>query len=222
MMSVAVSGLLFAVLTGTLNASCGFAKYGSVVSGHIATQAEKRPAEEALLNFRIEEVVEGVSLSSCAVGQKADRDQRLLDPQLPPSDKWSNVDPATSDQCQETDLRQQGKGIPISIKHEKRSESLKTPSQSLRHASLLLHRAASAIENNNVLAVQLIRGVISILKHQVIPSLLDEQHSVLLPTGSLTGLAEQEMDCKEPITPAGESPLRRELSSSNERGEGRF
>ncbi len=96
-------------------------------------------------------------------------------------------------------LHRHGQTTPISIRKEDRSGSMETPSQSLKHASILLHKAANAIEKDNVLAVQLIRQVVSILKHQVIPSLID-QNSTLLPISSLSGLAEQEID--------GEGPMR--------------
>jgi hypothetical protein len=80
---------------------------------------------------------------------------------------------------------------------------METPSQSLKHASILLHKAANAIEKDNVLAVQLIRQVVSILKHQVIPSLID-QNSTLLPISSLSGLDEQEIDGEGPMRPMRE------------------
>jgi hypothetical protein len=73
--------------------------------------------------------------------------------------------------------------VPINIKDEKRAESSGTPSQSLRYASILLSRAADALETNEILAVQLIRQVISILKHHVIPSLV-EPDAALVPIDS--------------------------------------
>jgi hypothetical protein len=46
-----------------------------------------------------------------------------------------------------------------------------TPRQSLRNAATLLRSAADILDRNELRAVQLIRQVIAILKHQVIPSL---------------------------------------------------
>jgi len=48
---------------------------------------------------------------------------------------------------------------------------LRTPRQSLKHAATLLRNAADVLDKNELLAVQLIRQVIAILKHHVIPSL---------------------------------------------------
>lgn len=101
-------------------------------------------------------------------------------------------------------LHQRSQAVPINIKKEKRAESFKTPSQSLMHASILLRRSAHALEMNEVLAVQLLRQVISILKHQVIPSLL-APNSALVPIGLLFELAEQEIDGEEPMSPASET-----------------
>ncbi|MCS6305527.1 MAG: hypothetical protein H8K07_17945 [Nitrospira sp.] len=74
----------------------------------------------------------------------------------------------------------QGQAVPINIKDEKRAELSNTPSQSLRYASILLRKAADVLETNEVLAVQFIRQVISILKYRVIPSLV-ESNEVLVP-----------------------------------------
>ncbi|OQW30046.1 MAG: hypothetical protein A4E19_10830 [Nitrospira sp. SG-bin1] len=91
----------------------------------------------------------------------------------------------------------------VNIKKDNRPSSTETPSQSLKYASLLLHRASNAVEKDNALAVQLIRQAVSILKYQVIPSLAN-QHSTLLPIGSLSGLAEQEIDGEGPMRPMRE------------------
>lgn len=93
---------------------------------------------------------------------------------------------------------QQGQAARINAKTEQRSESIETPSQSLRRASILLHRAANTLESSEATAVQLIRQVIAILKHQVIPSLLD-QHAVWVPIGSLSGLGGQGNDDEKAI-----------------------
>jgi hypothetical protein len=101
-------------------------------------------------------------------------------------------------------LHQRSQAFPINIKKEKRAVSVETPSQSLKHASILLRRSAHALETNEVLAVQLIRQVISILKHQVIPSLLTPNSS-LVPIGLLFDLTEQGMDGEKPMSPASET-----------------
>lgn len=62
--------------------------------------------------------------------------------------------------------------VGITSKQGKEAESLETPSQSLKRASLLLSRAATTLEDDEAMTVQLIRQVISILKDQVIPPLL--------------------------------------------------
>lgn len=80
-------------------------------------------------------------------------------------------------------LYRQASAVLINIKDEKRAESSGTPSQSLRYASILLSRAADVLETNEILAVQLIRQVISILKHHVIPSLV-EPDAALVPIDS--------------------------------------
>lgn len=69
--------------------------------------------------------------------------------------------------------RRQGHVVPIYIKDGKRAESPETPSRSLKHAAALLGKAADVVETNDIAAVQLIRQVISILKYQVIPSLIE-------------------------------------------------
>lgn len=109
-------------------------------------------------------------------------------------------------------------GLPIlnSTKRNNRADSMERPSRSLKHASILLHRAADAIEKDNVQAVQLIRQVISILKHHVIPELLDH-NSTLVPINSRSGVAELGMDREESMSHAGQSLFRHE-SSARTRG----
>lgn len=111
----------------------------------------------------------------------------------------------------------QGLPTPNSTKKHNRAESMETPSLSLKQASILLHRAANAIEKDDVLTVQLIRQVIAILKHHVIPSLLD-RHSTLVPITWLSGLPEQGIDHEESVSHAGQSLFQQESSVSNERG----
>lgn len=113
--------------------------------------------------------------------------------------------------------RLQGLPIPNSTKKHNRDDAMETPSHWLKQASILLHRAANAIEKDDALAVQLIRQVIAILKHHVIPSLLD-RHSTLVPIGWFSGLMEEGMDREESMTQAGQSLFRHESSVSNERG----
>ena len=111
----------------------------------------------------------------------------------------------------------QGLPTPNSTKKHNRAESMETPSHSLKQASILLHRAANAIEKDDVLTVQLIRQVIAILKHHVIPSLLD-RHSTLVPITWLSGLPEQGIDHEESMSHAGQSLFQQESSVSKERG----
>ncbi len=85
------------------------------------------------------------------------------------------------------------------------------------HPSILLHRAANAIEKDNILAVQLIREVISILRHQVIPALLDH-NSILVPIRSLLQGPGQGMDHEEFMRHLSQSLVQQESSPSTERG----
>lgn len=117
----------------------------------------------------------------------------------------------------DTAPRLQGLLIPNSTRRDNRADSTETPSHSLKHASILLHRAANAIEKDDALAVQLIRQVITILKHHVIPSLLD-RHSTLVPITWLSSLPEQEIDYEESISHTGQSLFQQEPSVSKERG----
>jgi hypothetical protein len=104
-MSISISGYLFIVMNGIFDASGVFAaygSYGSIVNARVVNQTGEISIEEALLNFRIEEIV-GTSPSSCAAERKLEREQRLLDPQLSASGKRSNADPASSVICKETE-----------------------------------------------------------------------------------------------------------------------
>lgn len=96
--------VLWVVLLGMLNVSVAVAKsgaYGPIVPQRVWTRAEKRPVEEALLNFKIETAVDGIVPKVCGTHLKLDRDRRLLDPQLPISDKRNNFDPLNSMTCTE-------------------------------------------------------------------------------------------------------------------------
>lgn len=98
------NGVLWVVLPGMLNASVAVAKYGAygpIVPQRVLTRAEKRPVEEALLNFNIEAVVDGVVPKGCGPDLKLNRDRRLLDPQLPTPNRRNNFDPLNSMSCTE-------------------------------------------------------------------------------------------------------------------------
>ncbi|MBX3349491.1 MAG: hypothetical protein KF747_12165 [Nitrospira sp.] len=77
------NGLLCVVPMGMLHTSITVAKsgtYGPIVSPRAWIRAEKRPAEEALLNFKIEAAVDGIVPKRCGADLKLDKDRRLLDP----------------------------------------------------------------------------------------------------------------------------------------------
>ncbi len=100
------NGVLWVVLLGMLNASVAVAKsgvYGPIMPQRVWTRAEKRPVEEALLNFKIEAAVDAIVPKVCGADLKLDRDRRLLDPQLPTSEKWNNLDPPTFIVCTEAE-----------------------------------------------------------------------------------------------------------------------
>lgn len=141
------------------------------------------------------------------------------------TDREASTDPAMSivilTAQGDSVIQQHDRAIPISTKKEERSDSRETPSHSLKHASILLHRAANVIEKDDALAVQLIRQVIAILKHQVIPSLLDH-HSSLVPIHSLSEVAERRMGHEEPISASGQSLLGEESSILFNRGKAQF
>ncbi len=117
----------------------------------------------------------------------------------------------------DTAPRLQGLPIPNSTRRDNRADSTETPSRSLKHASILLHRAANAIDKDHVLAVQLIREVISILRYQVIPALLDH-NSTLVPIRSLPRVLEQGMNRGESMSHASQSLCQHESSLSDEKG----
>lgn len=101
------NGVLWVVLMGMLNASVAVAKYGTygpIAPQRVWTRAEKRPVEEALLNFRIEAAVDGVIPKKCGTDLKLDRDRRLLDPQLRTSNKRKNSDRLDSMTCAEIEF----------------------------------------------------------------------------------------------------------------------
>lgn len=100
------NGVFCVVLVGILNVSIAVAAYGTygpIMNQRVGIRTEKRPVEEALLNFSIEEVSGGGLRSACASDRSADRDQRLLDPQLPASDKRKHWDPANFMNCTENE-----------------------------------------------------------------------------------------------------------------------
>lgn len=69
------------------------------------------------------------------------------------------------------DLRRRGAGLRPDLEPVGLAEVLHTPHQSLKRASTLLRRAADVLDENESLAVHLIRQVIALLKYHVIPSL---------------------------------------------------
>ena len=99
------NGGLWVVLLGMLNVSIAVATYGAcrrIVSQRVGIGTEKRPVEEALLNFSMEEVGWSTERTGCAVGKNEDRAQRLLDPQLPAFDKRNHWGSAISRTVRET------------------------------------------------------------------------------------------------------------------------
>ncbi len=104
--SMLVNAVLLVASMGILNTSVAVAKsgtYGPIVSQRTWIRAEKRPVEEALLNFKIEAAVDGMLPAGCHTDLTLGRDRRLLDPQLPASDKRKNLDPPTFIVCAETE-----------------------------------------------------------------------------------------------------------------------
>ena len=100
------NGVLWIVLLGMLNASVAVAKsgvYGPIMTQRVWTRAEKRPVEEALLNFKIEAAVDAIVPKVCGADMELDRDRRLLDPQLPTSDTQNNLDAPTFIVCTEAE-----------------------------------------------------------------------------------------------------------------------
>ena len=93
------NGVLWVVLLGMLNVPMAVAEYGAygqIVSQRVGIGIEKRPVEEALLNFSMEEVGRSTERAGCAVGKNEDRAQRLLDLQLPAFDKRNHWGSAIS------------------------------------------------------------------------------------------------------------------------------
>lgn len=100
------NGLLWVVLLITLNASVAVAKYGTygpIVPQRSLARAEKRPVEEALLNFRIEAAVDGTAPKGCGADLKLDRDRGLLDPQLPSANRQRQRNSQNFMTCTEVD-----------------------------------------------------------------------------------------------------------------------
>jgi hypothetical protein len=95
---------MLVMLMGTLNTSVAVAKsgaYGPLLPQRAWAQAERMPVEEALLNFKIEAPVDGMVPKGCGAHLKPERDRRLLDPQLPTTNKQNNLDPSNSMRCTE-------------------------------------------------------------------------------------------------------------------------
>lgn len=105
MMSIAVGGVLFVLMTGFLGASGAVAAYEPIANLRVVHRAKRISAEEALLTFRIVEAVGRGSRLGCLVNQNLERDQRLLDPQLAASDKSryaNSVGPAACKEIKST------------------------------------------------------------------------------------------------------------------------
>ncbi len=101
------NGVLGVVLVGMFNAAIAVAAYGTyglIVSQRVGIRTEKRPVEEALLNFSIEAVGGSTEQAGCAADENADRDQRLLDPQLPASDTRSHWGSVMFTDCADNEL----------------------------------------------------------------------------------------------------------------------
>lgn len=106
--AVVGNGVLCVVLMGMLHTSVAVAKsgaYGLLAPQRSLTRAEKRPAEEALLNFKIEAAVDGPVQKGCGADLKLDRERRLLDPQLPIGDRRKQFDSQDFLTCTELDSR---------------------------------------------------------------------------------------------------------------------
>jgi hypothetical protein len=71
------------------------------------------------------------------------------------------------------------------------------PRQSLNAAAVLLHKAADVLETDELSAVHLIRQVISVLKHPVIPSLMDSD-ATLVPITSPSRMTETGIPGEDP------------------------
>lgn len=112
-----------------------------------------------------------------------------------------------TEQC-DSGMDATGLGIPISIKDDTQTESLQTPHQSLKNAAVLLSRAADVLDTDQLVAVQLIRQVIAILKHRVIASLI-EHDSSLLPIRSPSNMTDNEVIDEKRIAPLIEIDGRR-------------
>ncbi len=74
-----------------------------IVDESIVNQAERKPVEDALLNFRIEKLVERTLPAGCRVELKFGNDQKEVDPQLSPSAKKNTSYLVSPDQCKEAE-----------------------------------------------------------------------------------------------------------------------
>jgi hypothetical protein len=86
--NVCVGGFLL-VTTSFFGTVRAFTLHESIMNERALGQAQA----EALLTFRIEEVVERPSPSDCAADPKMMSDERKLDPQLPGCDRRNNRAP---------------------------------------------------------------------------------------------------------------------------------
>jgi hypothetical protein len=99
-MSVLITGFSSAITAAVLLTAPGaFATQVGTPNERVVSQAEA----EALLNFRIEGVVERHSLPRCSKNLKMMGDERLLDPQLPACDAMNSFGRLNLDECTKPD-----------------------------------------------------------------------------------------------------------------------
>jgi len=95
--------LVVMISTMFFDVAWALATQAPIVDESIVNQAERKPVEEALLNFRIEKLVERTLPAGCSVELKFESDQKQLDPQLSPSDKRNTSYLVSPDQCKEAE-----------------------------------------------------------------------------------------------------------------------
>lgn len=123
----------------------------------------------------------------------------FLSPKGYTQDRESSSDPAMSVTARTE------QGVPISIEDGRQTESLRLSHQALKHAASLLQKAADVLETDEIVAVQLIRQVIAILKYQVIPSLI-EPDTALAPIIPLSNKTGKGTASEEPFTALIQKP----------------
>ena len=91
--------LIVTVSTLFLDAPGALAAHAPTIHDPVVGHGDVMPSEEALLNFRVEEVVDRHSPSGCVADPKMVREERHLDPQLSASDKRNDFAPLKPDGC---------------------------------------------------------------------------------------------------------------------------